>query len=156
VHSSSGWAWKQTRVATTGGRYRQRAAREPVGGRPERHGTVTVVPEGGPNHAAWSLMRRAIRPHHSWVLVGVVLGLVWTGARVVVPLLVRGAIDHGIEQDDQKALLLWCAAIAAVGTVQAVATGFRRYSAFLVARRAETDLRDRMFAHLQGMHFAYH
>ena len=40
--------------------------------------------------------------------------------------------------------------------MQAVATGFRRYAAFRVARRAETDLRDRMFAHLQGLHFAYH
>ena len=37
-----------------------------------------------------------------------------------------------------------------------MATGFRRYAAFRVARRAETDLRDRMFAHLQGLHFAYH
>jgi ATP-binding cassette subfamily B protein len=101
-------------------------------------------------------MRRSIRPHRGWVLVGVVLGLVWTAARVLVPLLVRGAIDDGIEADDQSALLRWCAAIAVVGTVQAVATGFRRYAAFLVARRAEKDLRDRMFAHLQGLHFAYH
>jgi ATP-binding cassette, subfamily B, bacterial len=101
-------------------------------------------------------MRRAIRPHHRWVAVGVVLGLVWTGARVIVPLLVRGAIDHGIADDDTGALVAWCAAIAVVGTIQAVATGFRRYAAFLVARRTETDLRDRMFAHLQGLHFAYH
>ena len=105
---------------------------------------------------AWRLIIDSVRAHRAWVLVGVVLGLAWTAARVAVPLLVRGAVDHGIEADDGDALLRWTVAIALVGTVQAVATGFRRYAAFLVARRAETELRDRMFAHLQGLHFAYH
>jgi ATP-binding cassette subfamily B protein len=90
------------------------------------------------------------------VVAGVALGLLWTAMRVVVPLLVRGAIDHGIEADDGDALVRWTALMAVVGTVQAVTTGFRRYTAFRVARRAETDLRDRIFSHLQGLHFAYH
>jgi ATP-binding cassette subfamily B protein len=101
-------------------------------------------------------MLRAVRPQLGWVGIGVALGLLWTAARVVVPLLVRGAIDHGIEADDQDALVRWTAALAVVGLVQAFATGVRRYAAFRVARRAETDLRDRMFAHLQNLHAAYH
>ena len=101
-------------------------------------------------------MRRAIRPQLGWVAVGVVLGLLWTAARVAGPLLVRGAVDHGIEGDDNGSLWAWTAVLAAVGLVQAVASGVRRYAAFRVARRAETDLRDRMFAHLQNLHAAYH
>ncbi len=111
---------------------------------------------GGDNSDAWRLMRHAIRPQRGWVVVGMVLGLAWTAARVVVPLLVRGAIDHGIEARDNGSLLAWTGALAAVGAMQALATGFRRYAAFRVARKAEADLRDRMFAHLQGLHFAYH
>ena len=101
-------------------------------------------------------MYDSIRHQWGWVLVGVVLGLVWSAARVVAPLLVRGAVDDGIEADDTTALLRWTALLGLVGIVQALSTGVRRYSAFRVARRAETDLRDRLFAHLQGLHFAYH
>ena len=43
-----------------------------------------------------------------------------------------------------------------VGVVQGVCTGFRRYSAFRIALRTETDLRARLFAHLQRLHFAFH
>jgi len=44
----------------------------------------------------------------------------------------------------------------AVGVVQAICTGLRRYSAFRIALRAETNLRQRLFAHLQRLHFAFH
>jgi ATP-binding cassette subfamily B protein len=101
-------------------------------------------------------MGRSIRHQLGWVAIGVALGLVWTAARVAAPLLVRGAVDHGIEGDDQGSLIAWTAALGAIGFVQAIATGLRRYAAFRVARRAETDLRDRLFAHLQGLHAAYH
>jgi ATP-binding cassette subfamily B protein len=101
-------------------------------------------------------MRESLRPHRVGVAVGVAVGLAWTAAKVSVPLLVRGAVDHGIEGDDGRALLRWSLAIAAVGVVQGVATGLRRYSAFMVARQVEVDLRDRLFAHIQRLHFAYH
>ena len=34
--------------------------------------------------------------------------------------------------------------------------GLRRYTAFRLAWRAETDLRERLVAHLQRLHFAFH
>jgi ATP-binding cassette, subfamily B, bacterial len=46
--------------------------------------------------------------------------------------------------------------IAAAGVVVAAFTGIRRYLAFREARLAEAILRDRMFAHLQRLHFAFH
>jgi ATP-binding cassette subfamily B protein len=101
-------------------------------------------------------MADVLRPQWFPVLVGVVVGLVWTAAKVSVPLLVRAAIDHGIVVDDSHALRTWCIVIAIVGAVQGAFTGFRRWWAFRVARWSETTLRDRLFAHLQRLHFAYH
>ncbi len=46
----------------------------------------------------------------------------------------------------------WCA----LTVVIAVCTAFRRYAAFAISLRAETDLRRQLFAHLQRLHFAYH
>ena len=35
-------------------------------------------------------------------------------------------------------------------------SGLRRYGAFRLAFRVETDLRQQLFAHLQRLHFAFH
>ncbi|MEY2452201.1 MAG: ATP-binding cassette, subfamily bacterial [Acidimicrobiaceae bacterium] len=101
-------------------------------------------------------MGQVLRPQWSTILVGVVVGLGWTAAKVSIPLLVKGAIDNGIEANDSSALLHWAIAIAIVGVFQGMFTGLRRWWAFKVARWSETTLRDQLFAHLQRLHFAYH
>ncbi len=55
-----------------------------------------------------------------------------------------------------SALLRWSLVIAVVGVVSGVLTGMRRYLAFREARMVEKTLRDRLFAHVQRLHFAYH
>jgi ATP-binding cassette subfamily B protein len=106
--------------------------------------------------AGWRLMADVLRPQWFPVLVGVLVGLMWTAAKVSIPLLVRGAIDHGIVTNDNDALRRWAIVIAIVGVIQGTFTGLRRWWAFRVARWSETTLRDRLFAHLQRLHFAYH
>jgi ATP-binding cassette subfamily B protein len=106
--------------------------------------------------AGWRLMRGAIRLYRGWVVAGIVAGLGWTVARVSVPFLTGKAIDNGIVPGDGSAALRWTAVILAVGLVQAVCTGARRYAAFRLALRVETDLRMRLVAHLQQLHFAFH
>ncbi|MDQ1520936.1 MAG: ATP-binding cassette, subfamily bacterial [Actinomycetota bacterium] len=101
-------------------------------------------------------MRGAIRLYRGWVVVGIVAGLAWTVARVSVPFLTGKAIDNGIVPNDGSAALRWTAVILAAGVVQAIATGVRRYAAFRLALRVETDLRMRLAAHLQYLHFAFH
>lgn len=90
------------------------------------------------------------------VAAGAAAGLVWTAAKVSVPLLARQAIDHGIVAGEGGALARWSLALLAVGIVQGACTGLRRYLAIGVAARIETDLRQRLFAHLQRLHFAFH
>lgn len=91
-----------------------------------------------------------------WVVIGIVTGLMWTVARVAVPLLAAAAIDQGILAGRSSVTVRYVVVLLVVGAVQAVTSSVRRYGAFRVANRVETDLRDRLFAHLQRLHFAFH
>ncbi|MDZ7732119.1 MAG: ABC transporter ATP-binding protein [Acidimicrobiia bacterium] len=97
-----------------------------------------------------------MRRQWAGLAVGVVVGLCWTSGKVAVPFLVKEAIDRGIEENDLDAIVRWALLIGVAGAVAALFTGFRRYWAFRESRWAEASLRDRYFAHIQRLHFAYH
>jgi len=101
-------------------------------------------------------MRATIRPQLRWMLAGIFAGAVWTAAKVTIPLLAAAAIDRGIVPGDTGAITRFVIFIVVVGVVQAGSTATRRYAAFHLAFRTETNLRDRLFAHLQRLHFAFH
>jgi ATP-binding cassette subfamily B protein len=101
-------------------------------------------------------MLDALRGQRSWVIGGVGAGVVWTAAKISVPLLAAAAIDQGILPGDTEAIVMYSLLIIAVGAVQAFGTGGRRYAAFRISYRVESDLRERLFAHLQRLHFAFH
>jgi ATP-binding cassette, subfamily B, bacterial len=104
----------------------------------------------------WRLIRRMSRERVSGLAVSVVCGLIWTAAKVSTGLIVRNAVDDGILADDTSALRRWAIALGVVAIVSATFTGLRRYTAFREARWVEARLRDRLFAHLQRLHFAFH
>lgn len=106
--------------------------------------------------AGWRLMGTFLKPQRSWVSAGIVFGVLWTGAKVAVPLLAAAAIDVGILPNNRSAIIWYSVAIVLVGALQALGTAGRRYSAFRISYRVETDLRERLFAHLQRLHFAFH
>ena len=90
------------------------------------------------------------------MIAGVVVGLGWSLSKISIGVLVRAGVDQGIEADDMDALLRWSVLIAVAGVFSGVLTGTRRYLAFREARWVEKKLRDRIFAHVQRLHFAYH
>jgi ATP-binding cassette subfamily B protein len=102
------------------------------------------------------LLLAQLRKQRARLILGIFLGLGWTAAKVAVPLLLSRAIDHGIDGDARSSLIWWCVLIAGLGVVAALASASRRYLAFQEARWAETDLRDRLFTHVQRQHFGYH
>ena len=104
----------------------------------------------------WRLLLRTVRTQRSAVFLGVLAGLVWTLAKVALPKMAGAAISHGIVSNEPGALRNWTIAIVAVAAVSGFCTGMRRFLAFGIAYRAETDLRLKLFAHLQRLHFAYH
>jgi ATP-binding cassette, subfamily B, bacterial len=106
--------------------------------------------------AGWRLLRGALRTQRAWLSLGVLAGVSWTAAKITVPLLAAGAIDNGIIPGDTGVIVMFALAIVGVGVVQGLSSGFRRFCAFRIAYRTETDLRQRLFAHLQRLHFAFH
>jgi ATP-binding cassette, subfamily B, bacterial len=104
----------------------------------------------------WRLMRSALRSQRRWLTLGILAGGLWTGARLAGPLLAAVAIDQGILPGNGHIIVVSALLILGVGVVQAIGTALRRYTAFRIAYRVETDLRERLFAHLQQLHFAFH
>jgi ATP-binding cassette subfamily B protein len=96
---------------------------------------------------------RAERRH---IILGVAFGLVWTVAKISVPLVAGVAVDQGIRQSRAGALLHWTLLLVGIGLVVGTFTGLRRFQAFNIAYRVETVLRQRLFAHLQRLHFSFH
>ena len=113
-------------------------------------------PERALRRQGYRLIRRSLRPLRGWLLVAVGAALAWTLAKLAVPLLAAAAIDQGIIPGDTQAIVVFSVLIALVGIVQGAGMGVRRYGAWRIAFRVETDLRDRLFAHLQRLHFAFH
>jgi ATP-binding cassette subfamily B protein len=104
----------------------------------------------------WRLIRDLTRLRRGGIALAVAVGLAWTAAKVSTGLLVRNAVDQGIIADDTGALRRWALILGAVAIASATFTGLRRYLAFREARWVEAHLRDRLFAHLQRLHFAFH
>ena len=106
--------------------------------------------------AGWRLLRDAVGEQRRSVVLGVLAGLLWTAAKVAVPSLTQRSIDQGIIRGVPGALLKWAIVMMLVGAVQGTCSGLRRWYAFGISWRVEAVLRQRLFAHLQRLHFAFH
>jgi ATP-binding cassette, subfamily B, bacterial len=117
---------------------------------------ATGAAEATDARRGWRLIFRIVRARKTGIALGVLCGLIWTAAKVSTGLIVRNAVDQGIIADEMAALRRWSLVLGGVAIVSATFTGLRRYSAFREARWVEARLRDRLFAHLQRLHFAFH
>ncbi len=104
----------------------------------------------------WRLLRDSLRPQWRLLIFSVFAALLWTCAKLAVPLLVAAAVDQGIVPGDTGETLKYTGLIVFVGVLQGAGMGMRRYGALRMSYRVETNLRARLFAHLQLLHFAYH
>lgn len=109
---------------------------------------------GGLRSPGWHLLVDALKAQRAGLLLGMVVALGWTAARVAVPRLVQLGIDRSIQGDDP--LWQWSVLVALAGATSGVFLGLRRYVAFRNARAVEARMRDRLFAHIQRLHSAYH
>ncbi|MEP1126586.1 MAG: ABC transporter ATP-binding protein [Ilumatobacter sp.] len=107
-----------------------------------------------PVSSKWGLLWLTLRAQRRNLIIGTLIGLLWTIGKVASPLLIRLGIDRGIREDDR--LWLWAGLIAAAGLVAGTFTAFRRFYAFREARWTETRLRERLFSHIMSLHIGYH
>jgi ATP-binding cassette subfamily B protein len=82
--------------------------------------------------------------------------LLWMAALVAIPYLIGSIIDDAISAGDRDRIAPLVGWLIVAGGVQGVGIGVRRYFGFKLSYRAETDLRNRMFEHLQRLAFNFH
>ncbi|HEX2435499.1 MAG TPA: ABC transporter ATP-binding protein [Solirubrobacterales bacterium] len=96
-----------------------------------------------------------LRPYRAKVALMLAALVVATAAGLAPPYLVGQAIDSGIVAEDLGALRLIVAAFLASALVYWGATYVETYLVGWVGQRALTDLRQRIFAHLQAMSIGF-
>jgi ATP-binding cassette subfamily B protein len=104
--------------------------------------------------SGWPLLRRLMREQRRGLIIGVIVGLLWSASKVMVPRLTRQAIDHGVIGNDS--LWFWSGLIAGIAVLSGVFAGWRRLIAFSESRLSETRLREQLFGHLMHLHVGYH
>jgi ATP-binding cassette subfamily B protein len=75
---------------------------------------------------------------------------------VLVPAVISSIIDQAIATGDTDLLVPLVALLVFFGLLQAFGIAARRYFGFRLSYRAEADLRNRMFEHIQRLAFSFH
>ncbi|MCX6520235.1 MAG: ABC transporter ATP-binding protein [Actinobacteria bacterium] len=104
--------------------------------------------------SGWPLLRRVLHEQRKGLIAGMIVGLLWSAAKVTVPRLTRLAVDNGVI--GRESLWFWSGLIAAVAVIAGVFSGWRRWIAFRESRLTETRLREQLFAHIMKLHVGYH
>jgi ATP-binding cassette subfamily B protein len=92
-----------------------------------------------------------------WSITGAAIsGLAWQGAAIAAPLLVKYAVDSGIDGGDKSALWWSCAGLVALGAVEAVSGAFRHVFAIRNRARADAEVRDAIFRRALELDSHYH
>ncbi len=109
--------------------------------------------------AGTSLIARRLRAEWPSLASGLFCALVWSVARLAVPILTGITIDRAIDNDrgvDVGLLSSLCLAILLAAGVQGLAAAVRRYFAFRTSYRIEADLRSALYNRVNRLSFDYH
>ncbi len=97
-----------------------------------------------------------LRPYWLQIILAYAAMLFATLLNLLIPQVLRGAIDRGLDQDNPTALFAAAAIILAVAVVRGVAGFVQRYFGEWLSYRAAYDLRNDFYQSLQGLPFAFH
>lgn len=102
------------------------------------------------------LLVRTLRGYRRDLIAAISGALLWMGALVAVPYIVGRVIDEAVLSRDTERIAPLVGLLLGAGVLLGLGIGVRRYFGFRVSYRAETDLRNRMFAHVQRLAFEFH
>ncbi|MCB2223109.1 MAG: ABC transporter ATP-binding protein/permease [Actinobacteria bacterium] len=102
------------------------------------------------------LMRRTLVGYRAALVPAVGGALLWMAMVVTVPYLVGRVVDVAIAAGDRDRLVPGVTLVLGAGLLLGVGIGVRRYFGFKLSYRAEADLRNRMFEHIQRLAFSFH
>lgn len=128
--------------------------------RRSRGGSVTAMPDENSRLTdlkvgialLWSVLVR----FRSIVALSIVGALIWMAMVITMPYLVGRIIDEILTGRGMSAVWPLLVLILIAGFVQAIGISVRRYFGFKVSYRAEADLRNNIFTHIQRMAFSFH
>jgi ATP-binding cassette subfamily B protein len=103
-----------------------------------------------------ALLFRLLGRYRQDAVLSTVAALVWMVAVVAGPYLEKLVIDRAIVGERRALLAPLVGLVLVVGALKALGVGGRRWYAFRLSYRAETDLRNRIFEHIQRLQFSYH
>lgn len=75
---------------------------------------------------------------------------------ITIPYLIGLVIDRSVDPTDPAVAWMVLGGMLVAGSIQAIGISMRRYFGFKLSYRAETDIRNRIFAHIQRMAFSFH
>lgn len=102
------------------------------------------------------LLGSTIRGHRRDLILSISGALLWMLMLVAVPYLVGRVIDEAIGPGDEAKVGPLVLVLLTAGVLLGLGIGVRRYFGFRVSYRAEADLRNRMFEHMQRLAFSFH
>ncbi len=101
-------------------------------------------------------MARTLREYPTTTAVAIFGALLWMASVVAIPYTISLIFDDAILAGDRSMLVMLVGLLLGIGVFQAIGIGIRRYHGFKLSYRAEADLRNRMFSHIQRLAFAFH
>lgn len=102
-----------------------------------------------------SLLWRVLGRYKLIAIISIAGAIVWMVSVVALPYLVGAIVDFAVDGDASQLGPLFIALLIA-GVVQAIGIAIRRYYGFKLSYRAEADIRNRIFTHIQRMEFSFH
>lgn len=103
-----------------------------------------------------SLLWRVLKNYRAVAAISILGAAVWMAAVVTIPYLVGSVIDAAVADGDMSTVWPILGLLLVAGAVQAVGISLRRFFGFKLSYRAEADLRNRIFTHVQRMAFSFH
>ncbi len=104
----------------------------------------------------WAFMRRSMAGHWPVLWISVGCALVAAGSVASVPLLLGDAVNEGLLGHHWGHFALYVVAMAFLGTLQAVASGGRRWWNGVASRQVESEMRRAFHDRLLSLDIAYH
>jgi ATP-binding cassette subfamily B protein len=106
--------------------------------------------------AGMALLWRVLIRYKGIAAISIVGALIWMAMIVSIPYLVGRVIDTIISGSGMSGVWPLLGWIVLAGAIQAIGISIRRYFGFKVSYRAEADLRNDIFTHIQRMAFSFH
>ncbi len=96
-----------------------------------------------------------VRPYHSWLLWSVLCGILLSGTTALAALLVKPVLDQIFVERDTTKLLLFPLVIVLLYVVRGLLSYGHSYLMRAIGQSIIRDMRDQLFAHVQGMPLSY-